>query len=98
MKASVPLTLASRVRASEDVLFQKLNQEAVLLHLKSGVYFGLDQIGTNIWMILPVSDSLQQVADSITKLYDVSQERSARDLLELIQEMIQHQLVTVVEA
>jgi hypothetical protein len=95
MMASVPLTLASRVRASADVLFQKLDREAVLLHLKSGVYFGLDRIGTDIWMILPESDSLRQVADSITKLYDVSEEQSALDLLELIQEMIQHELVTV---
>jgi hypothetical protein len=92
------LTLRSQVRACEDVLFQKLDQEAVLLNLKSGVYFGLDPIGTYIWTVLPESDSLEQVAEAITRVYDVSKERSSEDLLRLIREMLAHEIVTVVGA
>ena len=45
-------TLASRIRPSDEVLFQELQDESVLLDLKSGVYFGLDIVGTRIWQLL----------------------------------------------
>jgi hypothetical protein len=97
MKMSAPLTMASRVRSSKDVLFQKLDRESVLLNLKSGVYFGLDEIGTDIWMMLGESDSLQQITDDIARQYEVSQEQGGKDLLKLIENLLQHELVCVVE-
>ena len=53
------MSLESRVRIPESVLFQELDGEAVLLHLESGVYFGLDPIGTRMWHLLEESESLQ---------------------------------------
>ena len=44
------ISLNSRVRILDDVLFQELQGEAVLLNLKTGVYLGLDQLGTQIWL------------------------------------------------
>jgi Coenzyme PQQ synthesis protein D (PqqD) len=93
MKTSV--SLISRVRPNQRVLFQKLDQEAVLLHLESGIYFGLDRVGMDIWRMLPESDSLQQVAQSISTQYGVSDNQSQQDLIELIEQMLQHDLVTL---
>jgi hypothetical protein len=93
MKTSV--SLISRVRPNQRVLFQKLDQEAVLLHLESGIYFGLDRVGMDIWRMLPESESLQQVAQSISTQYGVSDNQSQQDLIELIEQMLQHDLVTL---
>ena len=41
------ISLNSRVLIQDDVLFQELQGEAVLLNLKTGVYLGLNQIGTS---------------------------------------------------
>ena len=40
-------SLDSLVRA-DNVLYQELQGEAVLLNLKTGAYFGLDPVGTGI--------------------------------------------------
>ena len=44
-------TLESRIRINDDVLFQELHGEGVLLNLKTGVYFGLDPVGRRIWQL-----------------------------------------------
>ena len=40
------VTLSSRLVIPDDVLFQELNREAVILDLASARYFGLDDVGT----------------------------------------------------
>jgi len=37
-------SLDSRIQINDDVLWQELQGEAVLLNLKTGVYFGLNPI------------------------------------------------------
>ena len=40
------------IRISDDVVFRDLAGEAVILNLSSGVYFGLDEVGTRMWQLL----------------------------------------------
>ena len=58
-------TLTSRVKVNDDVLFQELQGEAVLLNLKSGVYFGLDPVGTRIWQLFAEHEVLRDVAQAV---------------------------------
>jgi hypothetical protein len=81
------ISLSSRVRIQDDVLFQELQGEAVLLNLKTGVYLGLDQIGTRIWQILQEDGALSRVMEVILQEYDVTPERLTQDLLDLINQM-----------
>jgi len=78
------LALSPRVKPSEDVVWRNLQGESVLLDLKSGVYFGLDSVGTRIWTLLQDHDDLQAVLQELLGEYDVSEERCARDLLDLV--------------
>jgi hypothetical protein len=55
------MTLDSRVKVNDDVLFQELQGEAVLLNLKSGVYFGLDPVGTRIWQLFAEHELLAEI-------------------------------------
>ena len=91
-------TLGSRIRVNDDVLFQELHGEAVLLNLKTGVYFGLDSVGTRAWQLLPEHPVLSQILEVIVREYDVAEERCAEDLIRLIAEMREHELVTLVDA
>ena len=57
------MELTARVRLAEDVLMQKVGDDAILLNLKTENYFALDEIGTRIIDTLQESDSVAQ-ADS----------------------------------
>lgn len=88
-------TLTSRVKVNDDVLFQELQGEAVLLNLKSGVYFGLDPVGTRIWQLFAEHEVLSEVAQAIVTEYDVAEDRCSEDLLKLVDDLEKQELVTL---
>ena len=88
-----PFSLEDTVRISEDVVFRELDGEAVLLHLGTGIYFGLNEVGTRIWTLLGQDGSLQSVLDAMVKQYDVAPDRLEKDLLQLVEQMREKGLV-----
>jgi len=87
------LSLAPRVKPSEDVVWRNLQGESVLLDLKSGVYFGLDSVGTRIWTLLQDHEDLRSVLQELLEEYDVGEERCARDLMDLVSALAEKGLV-----
>jgi len=92
----VEISLNSRVRIQDDVLFQELQGEAVLLNLKTGVYLGLNAIGTRIWQLLQEDVALSRVMEVMLREYDVTQEKLSGDLLDLVAQMEQQGLLAEV--
>ena len=87
--------LRSRIQVNADVLCQNLNGEAVLLNLKTGVYFGLDPVGSRVWQLLASHAVLAEILDVMVAEYDVPRERCAEDLIALVNEMQKQELVTL---
>lgn len=83
------------VTAAPDVMFQTVENESVLLNLKTGIYLGLDPIGTRMWIALTEADSVQEAFDSLLEEFDVSAARLALDLAEFLEELNEHGLITV---
>lgn len=90
------ITPDSRVQIREgDVLFQELQGETVLLNLTTGVYLGLNPIGTRIWRLMESKQSLREVLDAILQEYDVPEEQLTGDVVSLVDKMRAHGLVEV---
>ena len=92
---SPPVTLASRVSASDDVLVQEVGGEVVLLDLASERYFGLDPVGTRIWTLLPDCSNLDAVLAQLCAEFDAPREQIESDLLALANSLAEAGLVTV---
>ena len=93
MKTEV--SLASRVKINHEVLFQELQGEAVLLNLRSGIYLGLDAVGTRVWNLLQQHELLQDVLNAMLQEYEVSEDQCAKDLLRLVGEMEQQGIAEI---
>ena len=89
------ITLAHRARRSDDVLFQVVGGEAVLLDLRREQYFGLNPVGTRIWQLLADDAPLQSVFETICNEYAVAPESARQDLIELIEQLAAADLVQV---
>ncbi len=87
------LTLTSRVRINEDVAFRDLDGEMVLLNLRTGVYCGLDPVGTRIWHLLRAGQPLEAIVASLVAEYEVTAARSEADLLRFVGLLRENQLV-----
>ena len=86
------LTLQHRVKVCEDVVFRALGDESVILSLDTGMYFGLDPVGTRIWTLLGDCD-LAGVAEAIHHEFDAGLPEIQQDVLSLVEQLIAKRLV-----
>lgn len=80
-------------KIAENVLFQELDGEAVLLSLDEGCYYGLDEVGTRIWQMLDDEIAPEQMVATIVAEYDVEPEQARSDLDTLIADLEKSGLV-----
>ncbi len=89
------ISFSDRVRVPDDVLISNLQDESVILNLKSERYFGLDDVGTRMLSLLSTSDSIEAAYESLAAEYDVDREALRQDLATLIENLLQQGLVTI---
>jgi hypothetical protein len=84
-----------RVTAEEGVLFRQLGEEAVLLSLEGGTYFGLDAVGTRMWLALTSAPSAEAAVVALLDEFEVDRETLTSDLAELVGKLRSAGLVRV---
>lgn len=88
-------TLDRTARVTGDTVFREVSGEAVLLQLERGMYYGLDPVGTRLWVLIVEHGSLQAVFDRALAEFDVSGEQLRSDLLDLVAELESRGLLAV---
>lgn len=83
------------ITVSPDAVFQVVEDEAVLLHLAQGKYFGLDEVGARIWQLVEAHGSARAVRDQMLAEFDVEPDRLESDLHELLWALAENGLVTL---
>jgi hypothetical protein len=92
------MELTARVRLANDVLMQKVGDDAILLNLNTENYFALDEVGTRIINTLQESDSLKQAVRKLVEIYEVDESKLTSDAIRLVEECEQHGLLQVTAA
>jgi len=82
------VVLESTVAPSDDAVFRELEGESVLLNLETGMYYGLDAVGTRAWQLAETDGSLRAVRDALVEEYDAEPAIIERDLLALADALI----------
>lgn len=85
------------VVTSEEQVSCELDDDAVVLSLRDGVYYGLNPVAARIWAMLGSPMRLGEIRDRLLDEYDVDAERCTRDLLEVVQQLLDWKLVDLVE-
>ena len=68
------LTLLDSLVVDAEVLFRQLDDEGVLLDLKSGTYFGLNDVGARTWQLIAEHGALSRVVDVLLLEYAAERE------------------------
>jgi hypothetical protein len=78
---------------AEDVLFRRVEQEAVLLHLPSGTYYGLSITSILFWEAIQNQQPLEPVVDQILNEYNVERSQVLNELQLLLQILLDNGLI-----
>jgi len=93
------LTKASLLVAHPDQisadLSPDLSGDVVILHLKDGIYYELNETGARIWELIQQPCSLGTVLDALVADYEVDQQQCEADLLALIEDMVGRGLIEI---
>jgi len=87
-----------KVRAARDVVFRELGGEMVLLNLKTGVYFGLNETGAQMWTLLMNLQEPARVVSALEQEYAASRAQLEQDLASLLSSLREKGLVEVDES
>ena len=82
------IPLDSTVAASDDAVFREMDGESVLLNLETGMYFGLDEVGTRVWRLAADNGSLRAIRERLVEEYDADAATIERDLLALAEALV----------
>jgi hypothetical protein len=80
---------------AEDVLHRNMDDETVLVDLRTGTYFGLNPAGSYIWGRLDGATPLASVLEGILGEFEVDEETARADLLRIAAELCERDLVAV---
>ena len=82
------IKLADRLQIEDEVLSTRMDRETVILNLKTGMYHGLDAVGTRFFELVKSNGELAEVHRQLLMEFDVAPERLEADLLSLSEDMI----------
>lgn len=88
-----PLDATSRIVAAGDQVSTELEGEAVILHLGDGIYYGLNSVGARLWTLLEEPRAVAELRDALVAEYEVDAETAERDVIDLLDEMMERGLV-----
>jgi hypothetical protein len=89
------LNLDTQLIIPPQVMSRQVDDETVLLDIKSGTYFGLDGVGKRVWESVESGLNLQETIDAIVSEYDVESARAEKDVLEFASDLVQRGLLEV---
>jgi hypothetical protein len=89
------LSANSTVVAARDQVSCGLADEAVILDLRAGVYYGLNSVGARIWDLIQEPRTVDQIRDAILEEYEVDPDSCERDLRALIGDLAARELVRI---
>ncbi|MGG6296556.1 PqqD family peptide modification chaperone [Leptolyngbya sp. AN02str] len=77
----------SLIQASSTQVSSDLGGEVIILSLKSGIYYGLNEVGTTIWNLIQQPTTFEQIFKTVVEDYEVEAEQCKKDLLEILADM-----------
>ena len=79
----------------DHVVGQEVDGEYVLLDLQGGGYYGLNEVGSNIWTLIQEGKTIRETFEILLKEYDVPPEQLSFDLQKFLNGLHTRRLVEV---
>jgi len=88
-----PITETTRVVRNEAVPTGEVDGELVALDIERGQCFGIDEIGTELWAIASEPVAVGDMAEELTRRFEVDRGQCLADILPFVSELVEEGLL-----
>lgn len=78
---------------SREVAAKVMDGEAIFINLSTGVYYSMEEVGTVIWEMIEAGMTLDEVAATVTRRYEVNKEKAQTDIERLVSSLVEEKIV-----
>ena len=90
-----PIAMQSMVVTTSQHIASDLAGETVILNLKNGAYYGLNDIGVLVWNMIQKPCPVAAICDAVQESYDVERAQIEQDIVDLLQDLANEDLIEV---
>jgi hypothetical protein len=91
------LEKSTKIARRNSAVGESLAEDFLVLNLDDGSYYGVGEVGGFAWQRLDGSKTLGELADEVSRYFDVTVDQALVDLIEFARNLIQQELVEVKE-
>ena len=84
-----------RVTAIKNHLYSELKDEGVVLSLKNGKYYGLNEVGRCIWQIIQSPVTVAEIQTALMEEYEIDETTCRHEILTFLKQMAEEELVEI---
>jgi coenzyme PQQ synthesis protein D (PqqD) len=81
----------------ENVAWRNVNEEIVILKLKSGEYYTLNEVGRHIWQAISDQQNVEGITNHIVDQFEVTFEKAMEDVMTFLDKMLKESVVSLNE-
>ena len=93
----VEISVDSTFSIPESVAWRNVNEEIVILKLKSGEYYTLNEVGQHIWQAISDQQNVGEIIKQIVDQFDVTYEKAKEDAMKFLDNMLKESMVLLEE-
>jgi len=87
MRTDMPLKVSGKAHCA------RLGDQIIVADMRSGRYFGLDDVGAMVWSLIEERATPGVIVDRVLAEYDVSRDVLERDVDRLLDDLLERRLV-----
>lgn len=87
MRSDMPLRISGKAHCA------RLGDQIIVADMRSGRYFGLDDVGAMVWGLIEERATPDVIVDRVHAEYDVSRDVLERDVDRLLDDLLERRLV-----
>lgn len=89
------ITLNSEVQRDPEQEFSKIDDEVVMLSLKTGEYYALNSVASRIWELIEERKTVNEITDQLEGEFEVDHETCIADTLECLNDFQNKSLLKI---
>jgi hypothetical protein len=90
------ITPETQIKRSETILYTDLTDEIVMMDIEKGQYYGIYEVGMDIWTLLEQPRTAAAISQSLLREYRVSPEVCIEEVLRFLGQLQEQGIVEVV--